>query len=179
MRKDCKRELNKLDVHYRKLLRAKQKILKGMEGNYKEEYAYIKGYAKYLQSVNPNNTIKVEVARRNTAPGRPLTFERMYFCFDAVEKSWKKGCRPIIGMDGCHLKGICKGQVLVAVGRDGNDGVYPIAWAVVDTESFESWSWFFKLVVDDLDLGDGESLTIVSDRRAVNVCLFNFLIVKF
>jgi len=31
------------------------------------------------------------------------------------------GCRPIIGLDGCHLKGRFGGQILAATARDAND----------------------------------------------------------
>ena len=37
-------------------------------------------------------------------------------------------------MDECFLKGECKGQVLCAVGKDGNNDMFPIAWAIIDME---------------------------------------------
>lgn len=43
--------------------------------------------------------------------------------------------------------------------------MYPICWAVVDKESYETWSWFLKLLIKDLELGDGENLTIISDKQ--------------
>ena len=42
------------------------------------------------------------------------------------------GCRPIIGFDGCHLKGRFMGQILVVTIRDANDNVFPFAFAVVE-----------------------------------------------
>lgn len=165
--KEAKNELNlELKERYYTVMRAKRRILKGMEGNYKDEYAFVQGYANYLKFVNPQNTIKVKTARRTAAPGRPLCFEGMYFCFDAVKEGWKKGCRPIIGLDGCHLKGICSGFLLVVVGRDANDNVYPIAWQVVDVESYDTWYNLIKQLSIDLELGDGQGITIVSDRIA-------------
>ncbi|KAF3674713.1 hypothetical protein FXO37_06253 [Capsicum annuum] len=41
--------------------------------------------------------------------------------------------------------GACKGELLVAVGKNGNNHMYPIAWAVVDTETKHSWDWFIRL----------------------------------
>ncbi|XP_071688226.1 uncharacterized protein [Rutidosis leptorrhynchoides] len=40
--------------------------------------------------------------------------------------------RKVIGLDGCFLKGIAIGQLLSALGKDANNQVYPLAWAVVD-----------------------------------------------
>lgn len=55
----------------------------------------------------------------------------MFICFDALKRGWKAGCKPFIGLDGCFLKGIVKGQVFVAVGKDAQDQIYLIAWAVL------------------------------------------------
>ncbi|GKU87071.1 hypothetical protein SLEP1_g1521 [Rubroshorea leprosula] len=46
---------------------------------------------------------------------------------DMVEHIW---C--VIGVDGAFLKGAYKGVLLVAVGRDANDRMYPLAWSVVE-----------------------------------------------
>ncbi|KAK8611716.1 hypothetical protein V6N13_131760 [Hibiscus sabdariffa] len=39
----------------------------------------------------------------------------------AVKQGWIEGCRPFIGVDGCFLKAVIKGALLVAVGRDANN----------------------------------------------------------
>ncbi|GKD95950.1 hypothetical protein Tco_1379847 [Tanacetum coccineum] len=59
-------------------------------------------------------------------------------CFNGVKQGWLQGCRRIMGLDGCFLKTICKGEVLSAVGRDGSNKIYPIAWAVVSVENKEN-----------------------------------------
>ncbi|XP_019238510.1 PREDICTED: uncharacterized protein LOC109218586 [Nicotiana attenuata] len=84
---------------------------------------------------------------------------------DALKRGWLEGCRRIIGFDGCFLKGICKGELLVAVGRNGNNQMFPIAWVVVDQEAKHSWSWFITYLIADLQLGDGVGLTVISDMQ--------------
>ena len=49
-----------------------------------------------------------------------------------------QGCIKIIGFDGCFLKGASCGELLTAIGRDGNNQIYPIAWAVVEVENTEN-----------------------------------------
>lgn len=83
----------------------------------------------------------------------------------------KPGCRPIIGLDGCHLKGPFGGQLLSAVGTDSNDGMYPIAWAVVETEDTSSWTWFLELLVQDLGVENSHHWTFISDKQKVKKCL--------
>ncbi|KAK8576416.1 hypothetical protein V6N13_032338 [Hibiscus sabdariffa] len=50
--------------------------------------------------------------------------------------------RPIICLDGCHLKGYHGGHLLTAVGIGANDCIYPIAFAAVESECHSSWCWF-------------------------------------
>ena len=53
----------------------------------------------------------------------------------------------------------------MVVGRDENDQMFPIAWACVEVEYMENWSWFLELIVDDLGTIDGSGYTIMSDRQ--------------
>ncbi|KAL3502530.1 hypothetical protein ACH5RR_036979 [Cinchona calisaya] len=32
-------------------------------------------------------------------------FQRMYICFEALKRGFREGCRPAVGLDGCHLGG--------------------------------------------------------------------------
>lgn len=94
-------------------------------------------------------------------------FKGIYICFKALKDGWKAGCRPVIGLDGCFLKGICQGELLSAIGRDVNNQVYPIAWAVVDIENNENWKWFIELLVNDIDMHKGMGLSLISDQHQV------------
>ena len=73
-------------------------------------------------------------------------FIYFYICFDAFKRDWLEGCRKNIDFDGYFLKGSCKGELLVAVGRNGNQQMFSIAWVVVDTETKHSWSFFFQVL---------------------------------
>lgn len=89
----------------------------------------------------------------------------------------------MIGLDGCFLKTYCRGELLSAVGRDGNNQMFPIAWAVVESENKDSWSWFLKLLIDDIGMEDGAGLTVITDQQKVH-SMFKFtpkchIIVKY
>ena len=62
-------------------------------------------------------------------------FERLYVCLDACKRGVLAAYKPFIGVDGCHLKDEYPRQILTAVGKDGNNGVNPIAFAVVEAET--------------------------------------------
>ncbi|XP_033135086.1 uncharacterized protein LOC103836824 [Brassica rapa] len=63
------------------------------------------------------------------------------------------------------MKWELKGEILAAVGRDANNRIYPIAWAIVRVEDNASWAWFVDKLKSDLDLGLGNGFTIISDKQ--------------
>lgn len=52
-------------------------------------------------------------------------------------------------MDAYFLKGDFGGQLMAAVGMDGNNKIFPIAYSVVEGEIKEYWDWFIKLLLED------------------------------
>ncbi|KAE8698612.1 hypothetical protein F3Y22_tig00110597pilonHSYRG00502 [Hibiscus syriacus] len=152
-----------VNVNLSKCRREKNMVTSRLGGNMKEEFANLWDYADELQSKNPGSTIKMTVNR--VSDNSPPHFKRFYVCFDAMKRDCKEWCRPIISVDNCFLKGPFKGILLFVVGRDGNDQMYPIAWAVVEGEITDSWSWFLNIVAADLGLDDGFGYTIISDQH--------------
>lgn len=75
----------------------------------------------------------------------------MYVCFNACKVAFVRHCRPLIGLDGCFLKGKYGGQLLTAVGKDGNNQIIPIAFAIVEAEMKDSRTWFLNLLMSDLN----------------------------
>ncbi|XP_076925345.1 uncharacterized protein LOC143588129 [Bidens hawaiensis] len=59
-----------------------------------------------------------------------------------------------------------RGMLLVAIRRDANEQMYPVAWAVVDGEFNDSWEWFMEELRKCLDAQDGgKDWTFVSDQQ--------------
>nr|GEY91010.1 retrovirus-related Pol polyprotein from transposon TNT 1-94 [Tanacetum cinerariifolium] len=56
-------------------------------------------------------------------------------------------------------------QVLVAVGLDSNNGIYPLAYALVEAETKSLWCWFLQCLGDDIDLHPNSNITFISDRQ--------------
>jgi len=90
----------------------------------------------------------------------------MYVCFEACKKGFLAGFRQVIGLDGCFFKGACNGELLCALGRDPNNQMYPIAWAIVEKETSESWYWFIGLLQKDLNIAaNGEDWVVISYQQ--------------
>ncbi|XP_050374774.1 uncharacterized protein LOC126792387 [Argentina anserina] len=94
--------------------------------------------------------------------GQVRSFQRMYMCFKAQKDGWNAGCRPLICLDGCHIKGHHPGQLLTAVGIDANNGMYPIAYALVEIEDQATWIWFLEYLKGDLGIENSKRLVFMN-----------------
>ncbi|CAN1146031.1 hypothetical protein LINPERHAP2_LOCUS15015 [Linum perenne] len=97
----------------------------------------------------------------------------MYVRFSSLFKGFIAGYWPIIGFDGCFLKGELPGMLLSAIGKDGNNQMFPLAWAITEGETTSSWKWFVELVVGQLPLDQGNGWTVISDQQKVSSCVLS------
>ncbi|XP_020972457.1 uncharacterized protein LOC110269142 [Arachis ipaensis] len=100
-------------------------------GNEGAQYGKIRDYLMELHRTNPGSTTRLDVIPQ---PEFLPLFDRLYISLDACKKGFIEGCRPFIGLDGCFLKGYYSSQLLSAVGQDGNNHFFVIAYAVVPNE---------------------------------------------
>nr|GEZ18338.1 60S ribosomal protein L34 [Tanacetum cinerariifolium] len=83
-----------------------------------------------------------------------------------VQSPGKKGKgvqSPSKKRKGVQSPGTIKCKLLKAMGRDGNNQMFPIAWVVVNIENNDNWQWFVACLCEDLMLHQGAYLTIISD----------------
>lgn len=55
-----------------------------------------------------------------------------------MTKGFLEGCKPFLGLDGCHVKGPFGGVLLCTVSIDKNKGLFPVAYAMVEVECKDS-----------------------------------------
>ncbi|XP_014511415.1 uncharacterized protein LOC106770102 [Vigna radiata var. radiata] len=132
-----------------------------VDGSFKDQFKRIYDYANELLARNPRSTMKVKVEDGGSGP----IFKRFYCCLKACKDNFVS-CRPIIGLDGAFLKGRYGGELLTVVGRDANDQMLPLAYAVVEVENKDTWKWFLELLVEDLGGEEvSSSFTLMSDQQ--------------
>ncbi|KAL7617752.1 hypothetical protein Lser_V15G01650 [Lactuca serriola] len=131
---DIKRTF-RCDVSIGQCRRAKKWVKELIEGKLIKHYARIWDYSYELLRSNPGSTCKVSVINN---PDGKRYFHRFYICFKALGSGWKSGCRKVIGLDGCFLKGEVK-----------------------DVENKPNWTWFLELIRDDLMLDGGRGLGLL------------------
>ena len=152
-----------VDVGRMQVYRARKSAEKVIDGDGNEQYNRFWDYCETLKATNVGTTTLMLVDRPTLDVAG--TFQRLYICLQATKEGFKAGCRPLIGLDGCFLKGNQKGQILSVVGRDANDNMYPIAMAIVETESKDSWSWFLDCLLKDLGPVEQHGWAFISDRQ--------------
>nr|GEW94210.1 hypothetical protein [Tanacetum cinerariifolium] len=86
-------------------------------------------------------------------------------CLGPLKDGFKAGKRDLLGLDGCFLSGSYPGWILTAVGVDPNNEIYPVAYAIVESENKDSWKWFLECVGDDLDLFRNSNFIFILDRQ--------------
>ncbi|CAI9303348.1 unnamed protein product [Lactuca saligna] len=83
----------------------------------------------------------------------------------SLKKGFVAGKQDYVGLDGSFMNGPYPRIVLTAVGLDGNNCTYPLAYAVVEAENINSWTWFLNCLGDDPDLHSNSNFTFISDRH--------------
>nr|GEW10847.1 60S ribosomal protein L34 [Tanacetum cinerariifolium] len=71
-----------------------------------------KDYKKQLLDTNPGSSVHLHVDEKDDGK---IYFKRIYMCFKAMIEGWSAGCRKVIGLDGCFLKGTCRGELLTVI----------------------------------------------------------------
>jgi hypothetical protein len=164
LRKKVKNKWN-VDVHVSSLYRARKKARESIYGKLDEQYHRLWDYCSVVRSINVGSCLILMVERPMSEV--PCRFQRLYVSLAAMKNGFREGCRPVVGVDACFLKGHYKGQLMAAVGRDANNNMYPIAMAVVEAKTKDSWTWFLEALVADLG-PTPHGWTFISDRQKVN-----------
>nr|GEW95885.1 retrotransposon-related protein [Tanacetum cinerariifolium] len=118
-----------------KAFRAKARAEREIIGDHVLRYSMLRDYVVKLHSTNPSATVKIAV-ERNIDPFLPTrVFKRIYVCLRALKLGFRACRRELLVLDGAFIKGLFLGQVLAAVGLDSNNGIYSLAYALVEAES--------------------------------------------
>ncbi|KAH9746490.1 SWIM-type domain-containing protein [Citrus sinensis] len=145
-----------------KLYRARERARTDIHGDHARGYEDLFQYAAVILKYDPGAICKVlcdTVTRLEK-----VLFQRFFMAFPAQRNALHNGCRPYIGLDGCHLKSKYGGVLLAAVSMDANNGMVPLAIAVCEIENTETWTWFLEILHSYFDNGS-DQITFCSDRQ--------------
>ncbi|KAE8725987.1 hypothetical protein F3Y22_tig00007902pilonHSYRG00030 [Hibiscus syriacus] len=111
----------KISISYSQAWRAKCYALELLRGSPEASFAQLPAYCHNLKLKNPGSVTHIKTDR----DGR---FELLFIAIGATIRSFITCMRPVIIVDGAHLKGRYLGVNLLAVAMDANNGILPIAY---------------------------------------------------
>ncbi|XP_021980771.1 uncharacterized protein LOC110876922 [Helianthus annuus] len=156
---------HQLEISLHKVFRAKRITTTRIYGDYQEQYGLLRLYCDELLKANPGSTIKIDVEPCGNSGSPTRQFRRVYVCFASMMRGFKMIGRPLLGVDGCFMKGPFPGKILSVVGIDGNNSIYLVCYALVKAETTQSWKWFLQLLRVDLGCTAKSCFTFISDRQ--------------
>ena len=116
-----------------------------------------------IEERNPGSSYEVKKFPSIEHPSKSV-LQRAFLALHACKMAFVN-CRPVLCIDGTFLTGKYRGQILTAIGVDGNNQVLPLAFAFVESENTDSWYWFLKLVKTKV-VGMRPNVCLIHDRHA-------------
>ncbi|EXB66619.1 hypothetical protein L484_024915 [Morus notabilis] len=127
-----------------------------LQGSYKEAYNQLPWLCEKMAEANPGSLIKLFTTDDKR-------FHRLFLSFHASIHGFQMGCRPIIFLEATSLKSKYHEILLSASALDGDDGIFPVAFAIVDTENCDNWHWFLEQLRSAFSTS--QAITFVSDSE--------------
>ncbi|KAJ4952139.1 hypothetical protein NE237_028971 [Protea cynaroides] len=144
-----------IELNYSQIWRGMEGARVELQGSYKEAYNQLPQFCEKVVETNPGS-----FASFNTKDD--LSFQRLFISHYASLYGFQNGCRPLMFLDSTSLKSKYQEILLVATSVDGNDGAFPVAFAVVDVENDGNWHWFLEQLKPVIL--STRTITFVSDK---------------
>lgn len=152
---DVKQEYG-IQLNYFQAWRGKEIAKEQLQGSYKDAYSQLPFFCEKIMEANPGSLATYTTKEDSS-------FLRLFVSFHASLFGFQQGCRPLIFLDSIPLKSKYQGTLLVGTAADADDGVFPVAFAVVDAESDDNWHWFLLQLKSVLSTSC--PVTFVADRE--------------
>jgi hypothetical protein len=153
-----------LEINYHKAYKAKDQARAKINGSEEAGYRALPQYCTDLEVTNPGSVISFCTIPNDNR------FHRIFISLAASIFGFSH-CRPLLGLDGCHIKTKYQGVILTATAVDAMGCLFPYAYAVVDIENNDNWLWFLQNLRRSIQLSNPallttpKALTILSDRQ--------------
>lgn len=120
---------------YSQVWRGKEVAEKELYHAVRETRDQLPWYCQRLEETNPGSISVL-------SPVLDMKTRRFFVALHACLHGFINGCRPLLFLDKVPLKATNEYKLLVAAAVDADDGVFPLAFNVVEDENYDSWGWF-------------------------------------
>lgn len=148
-----------VSISYWKAWKSRDMAVDSGHGTCNASYIRLPAYLNNLVLANPGSLANLHTELNEAGGNR---FKYMFLALGASVEGYK-AMRKVVIVDGTHLKGRYAGCLLTASAQDGNYQIFPLAFAIVDSENDRSWEWFFQNLATFVP--NDSRLVVVSDRH--------------
>ncbi|KAG9458178.1 hypothetical protein H6P81_002686 [Aristolochia fimbriata] len=153
-----------IQVSYSRAWRVRNKALAAVFGGWDESYNLLPQFLKAIKDTNRGTKYKMITTDDGVREGNFVQFDRAFWPFGPAIHGFQF-CRPFISIDGTHLYGKYKGCLLIATSFDGDNRLFPLAFALVEKENIDTWTWFISCLARQVVRGRSP-MCIISDRHS-------------
>jgi hypothetical protein len=146
-----------VEVGYATVWSGKQKAMNKIFGFWRDSFQVLYNFRADLLSRSPGTVLEIST----TICGNGVHFDKLFMAFEPCIEGFKNGCRPHLEIDSIALNGMYSGQLACASALDGHNWMYPVAWAIFESESEDNWTWLIGELKKDI--GDLPALQISTD----------------
>ncbi|KAL0354135.1 UNVERIFIED_CONTAM: hypothetical protein Sangu_0994800 [Sesamum angustifolium] len=150
------------DVPYQKAWYSLKMAREIVYGTWESSVQKLPAYLGAIQKYNPGTIVEWKHKGFQASTGKYVmgyVFWAFKPCIDGFQL-----CRNVISVDDTHLYTKYKYKLLIAAAMDGNQQVLPLAFAVVDEETYPSWKWFLQQLSRHIIRGR-RGMCLISDRH--------------
>ena len=110
-------------VPYHRAWVGKELAVRDIHGDECESFDKLRWFCDVLRETNPGSIADLEIFPDT------MKFRRIFISIAACVAGFVKGCRPMLFLDGTHIKSKWKGCLLSAVCKDADNGMFTVAYA--------------------------------------------------
>nr|CAD1837347.1 unnamed protein product [Ananas comosus var. bracteatus] len=143
-------------LSYSQVWRGMEDAKKELYQTLKETYSQLPWFCERILETNPGSVAILSASMDSK-------FRRFFVAFHASLNGFERGCRPLLFLDRIPLKASNEFKLLAAAAVDGDDAIFPLAFAIVEDETYDSWLWFLMQL--KYAVTPSRTITFISSRH--------------
>ena len=148
------------EISYKKTLDGKHNALRHLFGDFSQSHTEVPCLFLALEKTNLGCVVIWKTFDSNML--NTEIFQCVFWSFKPSIDGFEH-CRLVLSIDGTHLYGKYKGTLLIVMGCEGNNQLFPLAFAITEGENIDSWGWFLACIINKVNQQTG--ICVISDKR--------------
>lgn len=137
---DKLQEVYNVEISYATVWAGRQRALNKIFQSWEENFQILYNFRAALLLKSPGSVVDISTKMH----GADVHFDKLFFALQPCIEGFRNGCRPYIALDFTDLDGMYSGKLACACALDGHNWMYPVAWAIFDSDSNDNSTWFME-----------------------------------